>query len=74
MSDKPKTRVTYEVEKSWDGKQWKVTTHAYMPADTAEEAVSMVMSFYKLEDPDDVDVDVRIKGNEALDILFRMER
>jgi hypothetical protein len=74
MSDKPKTRVQYEVEKSWDGKAWKVTTHAFMPAESAAEAVAMVMSFYKLEDPEDVEVDVRIKGNEALDILFRMER
>lgn len=73
MSEKQKTRVNYEVEKSWDGKEWKVTTHAYMPAKSAEEAVAMVMSFYKLEDPNDVDVSLNIKGNEALDILFKVE-
>lgn len=74
MSEKQKTRVSYEVERSWDGKGWKVTTHAYMPAETAKEAVDMIMSFYKLEDPNDVDVHVSVKGNEALDILFGLEK
>jgi hypothetical protein len=29
---------------------------------------------YKLEDPDDVDVSVSVKGNEAVDVLFGLEK
>ena len=72
MSEKAKTRVQYEVERSWDGKGWKVSTHAHIPAESAQEAVDTIMSFYKLEDPNDVEVEIRVKGNEALDILFRL--
>ena len=74
MSEKQKTRIHYEVERSWDNKEWKVSTHAYMPAETAQEAVAMVMSFYKLEDPNEVDVHLSVKGNDALDILFGLEK
>lgn len=74
MSEKPKTRVQYEVEESWDGKSWKVTTYAHIQAESAKEALTMVMSMYKLEDPSEVDVDIRVRGNEAIDYLFGLEK
>jgi hypothetical protein len=73
-TEKQKTRVNYEIEPTWDKAGWKVNIHTYMPAETPQQALDMVMSMYKLEDPDDVDVSVSVKGNEAVDVLFGLEK
>lgn len=73
MADKKKTRVDYEVEKDYSG-GWRVRTTAWMPAESASEAIMMMKSMYKLEDPDDVDVHVTVRTTEAVDILFGVER
>lgn len=74
MSDKKKTRVDYELEPSWDGAGYRVKIHTYIPVESAQEALAMMMSMYKLENPDDVDITVSVKGNDAVKILFGMEK
>ena len=74
MSDKKKTRIRYVIEPTWDKVGYNVTTHVLLPVNTAEEALTMVMSMYKLEDPDDIDVGFEVKGVEAMDLLFNIEK
>jgi hypothetical protein len=73
MADKKKTRVDYEVEKDYTG-AWRVRTTAWIPAETASEAIMMMKSMYNLEDPNEIDVHVTVRSTEAVDILFGLDR
>jgi len=73
-TEKQKTRVSYDLEPTWDNKGWKVSIHTYMNVESPQEAIEMMMSMYKLEDPDDVEVSVNVKGNKAVDVLFGLEK
>jgi hypothetical protein len=73
-TEKKKTRVHYELEPTWDNKGWNVTINTIIPAETPQEALEMMMSMYKLEDPDDIDVRVSVRGIEAVDVLFGLEK
>lgn len=73
-TEKQKTRVNYDLEPTWDNKGWKVSIHTYMNVESPQEAIEMMMSMYKLEDPDDVEVSVNVKGNKAVDVLFGLEK
>ena len=74
MSEKKKNRVNYEVSPSWNGEGFSVSIHTLMPAETPQEALNMVTSMYKLQNPDDIDVSVTFSGTEAVDTLFKLER
>jgi hypothetical protein len=74
MSEKKKNRVNYEVSPTWNGDGFSVSIHTTLPVETAQEALDMVMSMYKLEDPDDIEVTVTFRGIEAVDTLFKLER
>jgi hypothetical protein len=73
-TEKKKTRVHYELEPTWGNKGWNVTINTVMPTETPQEALEMIKSMYKLEDPDEVEVSVSVKGNEAVDVLFGLEK
>jgi hypothetical protein len=73
-TEKQKTRVNYDLEPTWDNNGWKVSIHTYMNVESPQEAIEMMMSMYKLEDPDDVEVSVNVKGNKAVDVLFGLEK
>jgi hypothetical protein len=73
-TEKKKTRVHYELEPTWDNKGWNVTINTIMPTETPQEALEMIKSMYKLEDPDDIDVRVSVRGTTAVDVLFGLEK
>lgn len=67
MSDK--VRLTYKLEESYDGK-WDVVIYSREKFASAEIALETIKSMYKLEDPNDIDASIEVRGNTALDLLF----
>lgn len=74
MSEKKKTRVHFELEPTWNNDGWNVTINSIIPAETPQEALAMIISMYKLENPNDIDVRVSVRGNSAVDVLFGLEK
>ncbi len=74
MSEKKKTRVNYEVSPTWNGEGFNVSIQTTLPVETAQEALYMIASMYKLEDPNNIDVTVTVRGTEAVDTLFGLEK
>jgi len=62
------------VSQNWDKTKWKVNIDTTVEAESAQDAINMVRSMYMLEDPSDVEVGITITGNEAVDLLFGLEK
>lgn len=73
MSDKQKTRVSYTLEESYGGK-WSVRIFTNHEVDSAETGMAMIKSMYLLEDPDDINPSIEIKGVVAVDLMFGLEK
>jgi hypothetical protein len=72
MSDKPKTRVNYTLEESYGGK-WSVRIFTHHEVESAKAGMDMIKSMYMLEDPNDINPSIEVKGVEAVDLMFGLE-
>jgi hypothetical protein len=66
---KSKNRVTYVLEESYGGK-WSIRIFSNMNVESAEEGLATIKSMYMLEDPDEVDASIEVKGNVAVDLIL----
>jgi hypothetical protein len=68
---KEKDRVNYTLKPAYSG-GWEVTIYTAQKFKSAAEGLEAIRSMYLLEDPDEVEASIEVKGNVALDRLFKL--
>ncbi len=67
MSDKE--RVRYTMRENYKG-AWEVEVYSTQTFATAEVALTAIKSMYMLEDPNDIEASIEVRGNTGIDTLF----
>lgn len=68
---KEKDRINYTLKPAYGG-GWEATIYSTVKYRSAAEGLEAIRSMYLLEDPDEVEASIEIKGNVALDRLFKL--
>lgn len=66
-----KDRVNYKLQPAYGG-GWEVTIYSTQKFRSAVDGLEAIKSMYLLEDPDAIEASIEVKGNVALDRLFKL--